>query len=100
MSDILSNIKKIQNSFDIDIKKVSNPHEYETLKSSYLGRKGKIALLFKELSSLPKKEKKSSNSEKKKWKGKSFQNEQTYQGKDNIRMEQKKITRNNKQEDA
>ena len=49
MSDILANIKKIQNSFNTDIAKVSNFDEYEVIKTSYLGRKGKIALLFKDL---------------------------------------------------
>ena len=46
MSDILSNIKNIQNSFDIDIKKVSNPHEYETLKKWIIGGPNIVDQLF------------------------------------------------------
>jgi len=49
MSDIFANIKKIQNSFNSDITKVSNSNECEILKNLYLGRKGKIASLFQDL---------------------------------------------------
>lgn len=58
MSDILANIKKIQNSFNTDIAKISNSSEYEVVKNSYLGRKGKIAMLFKDLASAKKEDKK------------------------------------------
>ena len=50
MLEILSKIKKISTAFEADRKKISNAVQFEVLKNTYLGRKGLIASLFKELS--------------------------------------------------
>tara|TARA_B100000131_G_scaffold149371_1_gene145030 strand:+ start:1996 stop:3012 length:1017 start_codon:yes stop_codon:yes gene_type:complete len=56
--DILSKIKKISSSFDNDLKKISNVDEFDALKNTYLGRKGLLASLFKDLSELSAEDKK------------------------------------------
>ena len=53
MLEILSKIKKISTAFEVDKSNVSNADEFEILKNTYIGRKGLIASLFKELSSVP-----------------------------------------------
>ncbi len=58
MLDILSKIKKISSSFDNDLKKISNVDEFDALKNTYLGRKGLLASLFKDLSELSAEDKK------------------------------------------
>ena len=58
MLDILSKIKKISSSFDNDLKKISNVDEFGALKNTYLGRKGLVASLFKDLSELSAEDKK------------------------------------------
>jgi len=50
--DILSKIKEISSSFDVEVKKISNVAEFDALKNTYLGRKGLVASLFKDLSEL------------------------------------------------
>jgi len=51
--EILSKIKEISAAFEVDRKKISNADEFEVLKNTFLGRKGLIANLFKELSNVP-----------------------------------------------
>ena len=53
MLEILSKIKEISAAFEVDRKKISNADEFEVLKNTFLGRKGLIANLFKELSNVP-----------------------------------------------
>ena len=59
MSNLLSQIKKIQDSFKVDKKQALESKDFDSLKNAYIGRKGKIALLFKELSKVPNESKKS-----------------------------------------
>ena len=58
MLEILSKIEKISTAFEADRQKVSNADDFEGLKNTYLGRKGLVASLFKQLSSLSNNEKK------------------------------------------
>ena len=58
MSNLLSQIKKIQDSFKVDKKQALESGDFDFLKNAYIGRKGKIALLFKELSKVPDESKK------------------------------------------
>ena len=58
MSNLLSQIKNIQDSFKADKEKALKSNDFESLKNSYIGRKGKIALLFKELAKAPNEDKK------------------------------------------
>ena len=53
MSDLLLQIKKIQDSFKADREKALESKDFDTLKNTYIGRKGKIALLFKDLAGIP-----------------------------------------------
>ncbi len=53
MLEILSKIKKISTAFESDKRNVSNADEFEVLKNTFIGRKGLVASLFKELSSIP-----------------------------------------------
>ena len=59
MSNLLSQIKKIQDSFKVDKKQALESKDFDSLKNSYIGRKGKIASLFRELSKVPNESKKS-----------------------------------------
>ena len=59
MSNLLSQIKKIQDSFKVDKKQALESKDFDSLKNAYIGRKGKIASLFKELSKVPNESKKS-----------------------------------------
>ena len=52
MSNLLSQIKKIQDSFKVDREKALESNDIDTLKNLYIGRKCKIALLFKELAGI------------------------------------------------
>jgi len=56
--NLLSQIKNIQDSFKADKEKALKNNDFESLKNSYIGRKGKISLLFKELAEIPNKDKK------------------------------------------
>ena len=58
MSNFSSQIKKIRDSFKVDKKEALKTNDFDSLKNSYIGRKGKIALLFKQLSEIPNKDKK------------------------------------------
>ena len=58
MSNFSSQIKKIRDSFKVDKKEALKANDFDSLKNSYIGRKGKIALLFKQLSKIPNKDKK------------------------------------------
>ena len=59
MSNLLSQIKKIRDSFKVDKKQALESKDFDSLKNAYIGRKGKIASLFKELSKVPNESKKS-----------------------------------------
>ena len=59
MPDLVSKIKDIEDSFKADKKKALKSNDLDGLKNSYIGRKGKIAALFKELAKIPGKDKKS-----------------------------------------
>ena len=58
MSNLLSQIKKIQDSFKVDKKQALESGDFDSLRNAYIGRKGKIAFLFKELSKVPNESKK------------------------------------------
>ena len=58
MSNLFSKIKQIEDSFKIDKKEALESKDFESLKNSYIGRKGKIASLFKDLAQIPNKDKK------------------------------------------
>ena len=58
MSDLFSKIKQIEDSFKVDKKEALKSKDIESLKNSYIGRKGKIASLFKDLAQIPNKDKK------------------------------------------
>ena len=60
MSDLFSKIKQIEDSFKADKKEALKTTDFESLKNIYLGRKGKIASLFKDLSQIPDEKKKRS----------------------------------------
>ena len=58
MSNLFSKIKQIEDSFKIDKKEALESKDFESLKNSYIGRKGKIASLFKDLAQIPNEDKK------------------------------------------
>ena len=58
MSDLFYKIKQIEDSFKIDKKEALESKDFESLKNSYIGRKGKIASLFKDLAQIPNEDKK------------------------------------------
>jgi len=58
VSDLFSKIKQIEDSFKVDKKEALKSKDIESLKNSYIGRKGKIASLFKDLAQTPNKDKK------------------------------------------
>ena len=58
MPNLFSQIKKIQDSFKVDKEKALKSNNLESLKNSYIGRKGKIASLFKEFAKIPNQDKK------------------------------------------
>ncbi len=57
MSDLFSKIKQIEKSFQLDKEEALKSNDLESLKNSYIGRKGKVASLFKELAKVPDKDK-------------------------------------------
>ena len=57
MSDLFSKIKQIEKSFQLDKEEALKSNDLESLKNSYIGRKGKVASLFKELANVPDKDK-------------------------------------------
>ena len=58
MSNLFSKIKQIEDSFKIDKREALESKDFESLKNSYIGRKGKIASLFKDLAQIPNEDKK------------------------------------------
>jgi len=58
VSNLFSKIKQIEDSFKIDKKEALESNDFESLKNSYIGRKGKIASLFKDLAQIPNEDKK------------------------------------------
>ena len=52
MLDISSKIEKISTAFDLDRKKVSDVNELDILKNKFLGRKGLVSSLFKDLTNV------------------------------------------------
>ena len=52
MLDISSKIEKILTAFDLDRKKVSDVNELDILKNKFLGRKGLVSSLFKDLTNV------------------------------------------------
>ena len=58
MSDLFSKIKQIKKTFQLDREKALKSNDLESLKNSYIGRKGKIASLFKDLAQIPNEDKK------------------------------------------
>tara|TARA_Y100000996_G_scaffold80739_1_gene55176 strand:+ start:3719 stop:4735 length:1017 start_codon:yes stop_codon:yes gene_type:complete len=50
--DISSKIEKISTAFDLDRKKVSDVNELDILKNKFLGRKGLVSSLFKDLTNV------------------------------------------------
>ena len=58
MSNLFSKIKQIEDSFKIDKKEALESKDFESLKNSYIGRKGIIASLFKDLAQIPNEDKK------------------------------------------
>ena len=58
MPNLSSQIKKIRDSFKVDKKEALKIGDFKSLKNSYIGRKGKIALLFKQLAEISNKDKK------------------------------------------
>ncbi len=57
MSDLFSKIKQIEKTFQLDKEEALKSNDLESLKNSYIGRKGKVASLFKELAKVPDKDK-------------------------------------------
>ena len=52
MLEISSKIEKISNAFEVEKKQVSNAQELDSLKNKFLGRKGLVSSLFKDLSEI------------------------------------------------
>tara|TARA_B100000674_G_scaffold150123_1_gene119364 strand:- start:1945 stop:2961 length:1017 start_codon:yes stop_codon:yes gene_type:complete len=50
--EISSKIEKISNAFEVEKKQVSNAQELDSLKNKFLGRKGLVSSLFKDLSEI------------------------------------------------
>tara|TARA_B100001142_G_C14312083_1_gene647029 strand:+ start:728 stop:1750 length:1023 start_codon:yes stop_codon:yes gene_type:complete len=57
VSDLFSKIKQIEKTFQLDKEEALKSNDLESLKNSYIGRKGKVASLFKELAKVPDKDK-------------------------------------------
>ena len=52
MLEISSKIEKISNAFEVEKKQVSDAQELDSLKNKFLGRKGLVSSLFKDLSEI------------------------------------------------
>ena len=57
MADLFSKIKQMEKSFQLDKEEALKSNDLESLKNSYIGRKGKVASLFKELAKVSDKDK-------------------------------------------